>query len=69
MDVEFIGIDRALDNVFAKTVDTRNEDDVTKAEFGIQVNATPLEARSALTIFITPTERATLKWSNPLSVR
>ena len=36
VDVEFIGIDRALDDVFAKPVDTGDEDDVTKAGFRIQ---------------------------------
>ena len=33
------------------------------------VNITPLEARSDRTIFMTPTESATLKWSKPWSMR
>ncbi len=32
-------------------------------------NITPELARSERTIFCTPTERATLKWSKPLSIR
>ena len=31
--------------------------------------ATPLDAISERTIFITPTDRNTLKWSKPLSIR
>src|ERR1035437_4997847 len=31
VDVEFVGIDGALDDVFAQSVDARDEDDITKA--------------------------------------
>ncbi|OQC70093.1 MAG: hypothetical protein BWX50_00867 [Euryarchaeota archaeon ADurb.Bin009] len=33
------------------------------------VNMTPLDARSERTIFMIPTERATLNWSKWLSIR
>jgi hypothetical protein len=36
VDVEFVGIDGALDDVFAQSVDARDEDDITKAGLRIQ---------------------------------
>ncbi len=42
---------------------SRNPDSVSS------VNITPEHARSERTIFCTPTERATLMWSKPLSSR
>ena len=42
---------------------SRNPDSVSS------VNITPEDATSERTIFITPTDRATAKWSNPWSRR
>src|SRR5579872_2741606 len=36
VDIEFIGIDVALDNVFAQPITARNEYDIPKARFRVQ---------------------------------
>ena len=50
-----------MHDVLAQSPGAGDEDDVAEALSVSSVNATPLAARSARTIFITPTDCATLK--------
>ena len=68
-DVELVGIDRALHDVFAEPVGAGDEHDVAKAGLGVEREHHAAAARSERTIFMTPTDSATLKWSKPLSIR
>ena len=52
VDIEFIRVDSALHDVLAKAVDAGDEDDISKTGPVSSVKITPLEAWSALTIFM-----------------
>ena len=69
VDIELVGIDLALHDVLAEAIGAGDEHDVAEAGLGIQREDHAARRMSERTIFITPTDRKTLKWSKPLLTR
>ena len=67
--VELVGVDRALHDVLPQAVRRGHEDHVAEPGLGVEGEHDPGAARSARTIFMTPTDSATLNWSKPWSTR
>ena len=61
VDEDLVWIDGALHHVLAEPVDRGDEHHVAEPRPGVEREHDAARARSARTIFITPTERPTLK--------
>ena len=60
-DIVFIRIYSPLDDRLTQAPGARGEDDIPEPGFGIERKVTPLAERSERTIFMTPTDKKTLK--------